>query len=331
MVRASMAQRLAACLAMTCSSACSDPKTEEPGFEVAFDASDAWLLNVWGPDDSAQLYALGGTEHEGLVMHYDEERWERLELGVDVPLLTWAWGFGRDDVTLVGNEGTVVHFDGDEWSLQETPTEQNLWGVWGDGPDDLWAVGGRGRVEGEATLLHYDGESWEAREIPDLERANVFAFFKVWGSSADNVYVVGQNGAVLHYDGSEWSELLVGASDDLISLWGTGPDNIVAVGGRNSGVVSVFDGDEWHTDSLPRYPGLNGVWMEDPNRAYVVGTFGTILTIDVETREVSDKSYDTRLDLHGVFGAERRLFAVGGNFNNSVPPYRGIALSGPLH
>lgn len=308
--------------------ACSDPKTKpkEPDFEVAFDASDMWLLNVWGPKGSDEVYAVGGTREEGLAMHYDGEGWQRVDFGVDAALLTWTWGFADDDITMVGNEGTVVHFDGDEWTLQPTPTDQNLWGVWGESPHDLWAVGGRGNEEGDATLLHYDGESWEAEEVPELERAGVNAFFKVWGTSAENVYVVGQNGAMLHYDGSSWSELLVGASDDLISLWGTGPDNIVAVGGRNSGVVSIFDGEKWHSDTLPIYPGLNGVWMKTPELAHVVGVFGTVLELDVETGETVDKSYDTRLDLHGVFGSETKLFAVGGNFNNTVPPYRGIAL-----
>ena len=327
---ATRARYVLACLASTCVVDCSNPKPRDPVFEVAFDASEMWLLNVWGPDGSDLVYAVGGTKEEGRLMRYDGQDWERVELDEDVPLLTWAWGFAEDDITIVGNEGTALHYDGDEWTLQPTPTEQNLWGVWGEVPDDLWAVGGRGNEEEDRTLLHFDGDTWEAVEVPELERAGVSAFFKVWGTSSDNVYVVGRNGAVLHFDGDEWSELLVGASDDLISLWGTGPDNIVAVGGRNSGVVSVFDGDEWRSDSLPRYPGLNGIWMRDPDHACVVGAFGTILVIDPATLELSDETYDTRLDLHGVFGSEERLFAVGGNFKNTVPPYDGIALWRPL-
>ena len=285
-----------------------------------------WLLSAWAPRGSDQAYAVGGTEDEGLAMRHDGETWERVEFGLEVPLLTWAWGFGDNDVTMVGNEGTIIHYDGDDWTVQPAPTDQNLWGVWGDSPDDLWAVGGRGHDAGEATLLHYDGESWESWEVPDLERGNVFAFFKVWGTSSDNVYVVGQSGAVLHYDGDDWSELQVGASDDLISLWGTGPDNIVAVGGRNSGVVSVFDGNEWRSGTLPRFPGLNGIWMNEPDRAYAVGVFGTILELDLPSLDVRDETYDTLLDFHGVFGTDQRLITVGGNFTRTVPPYDGIAL-----
>ena len=33
--------------------------------------------------------------------------------------------------------------------------------------------------------------------------------------SNDDVYVVGQNGALLHFDGAHWSELGVGIGDDI--------------------------------------------------------------------------------------------------------------------
>ncbi len=312
---------------------CGDPEPEpaERRWQEAFDAERVgWLLSVWG-DTDADAYAAGGSETDGVLMHFDGSDWQPVELGFQVPLLTWVYGFGADDVTVVGNEGTVLHFDGMKWQQQATPTEQNLWGVWGAAPDELWAVGGRGRVDGEATLLSFDGEQWETAELPDFERSGVNALFKVWGTSRDNVYAVGQRGAVVHYDGSEWTEQLVGASDDLISVWGTDPEHVIAVGGRTSGILSVFDGQAWHTESLAPLRGFNGVWLRRPNLAHIVGEQGTSLAFDLEDSSFQDLSVDTALDLHGIFGVPGgELVAVGGNFLGPVPPYQGIALRRPL-
>jgi len=303
-----------------------DPEPEAPEWAEAFDAeADGWLLSVWGPDED-DLWAVGGTEEQGAARHFDGDRWRSVQLPDDTALLNWAHGFGPDDVTFVGNEGLVLHYDGHAWTKQDTPTEQDLWGVWGHSPDALWAVGGRGRAAGEATLLYYDGDAWTEAQLPDFERSGVNALFKVWGVDADDVYAVGQRGAVIHYDGDEWSELLVGASDDLIAIWGTDSDNVVAVGGRGLGIISVWDGDDWNTESLAPMAGLNGVWLDD-DQVYVVGEGGTAAAVDLDDYAVQQHEADTNLDLHGVFGVGSRLYSVGGNFAGPVPPYRGIALT----
>lgn len=301
-----------------------------PVWTEAFPAAEfGWLLNVWGPapDD---LYAVGGLPDQGRVMHFDGQTWSALELRVSVPVLHWAHGFGADDVTIVGRGGTVIHWNGTAWTIQDTPTQQDLWGVWGASPDDLWAVGGAGRQAGQETILHYDGTAWTEHPVPDIERANVFAFFKVWGTSADNVYIVGQRGVVLHWDGSAWTEEFPGVSDDLISLWGTRPDRIIAVGGRGMGVASRWNGTAWQPLDLPPLPGLNGIWMDADGIAHAVGSLGLTMKIDSATLsydfEFVPLPADFQMDFHSVFSADgQRLVAVGGNLVSVQPPYLGVA------
>jgi hypothetical protein len=123
----------------------------------------------------------------------------------------------------------------------------------------------------------------------------------------------------------------VGASDDLIALWGTGPDDIVAVGGRAIGIVSTWNGVAWQTKSLAPLPGLNGVWYRRAGRVHVAGVAGTLGVLNAADGSLRDESQDTPLDLHGIFGtAGGRLVAVGGNFEGPVPPYQGIALERTL-
>lgn len=313
--------------------ACPDGGGESRQWREAFDATETgWLLNVWGPSGD-DLYAVGGSPDTGVVMHHDGDGWSELDTGLDVPLLNWTWGFGPDRIWMVGNGGTIIHWDGSTWTRQEleTPTDQALWGVWGASPDDLWAVGGNGRAEGQATILRYDGSVWRTVAVPALERSNVWAFFKVWGTGPDDVWMVGQRGAVLQWNGSELVEHLVGTSEDLISVWGTGPDHIAVVGGRGNGVVSTWDGAEWHTDPLAPVPGLNGVWMRRPDVVHAVGALGTIVTIDFDTHDVTESYQDTADDFHSVFGdPSGHITTVGGNLAQVAGPYRGIAYTRAL-
>jgi hypothetical protein len=324
--------RCAAALALAALglSACPDPEPA-PGpdttWREAFDTTGVgWLLSVWGPAGADELYAAGGEPGAGALMHYDGATWAPAELGVAVPLLNWIHGFDAQTMVVVGAAGTALHRTAGAWALVDTPTDQDLWGVWGAAPDDLWAVGGNGRQAGQATVLRYQGGAWTPVALPPLQRPNVFAFFKVWGSGPGDVTIVGQRGAVLHWDGQALEEQFVGASVDLIAVWGTGPDRIVAVGGRNNGVISLFDGHSWRTEELAPLRGLNGVWFERPGAVHVVGVQGTLAVIDFDTVQVRETETDVFEDFHAIFGDARgRLTAVGGNFLMANGPYADVA------
>lgn len=302
------------------------PPGVDTTWDPAYDATDTgWLLSTWSPDGDVR-YAVGGQPEAGVVMSDAGGEWAPVDTGLDVPLLNWVYGFGPDDLWVVGNGGTILHWDGSAWSAIESSTTEDLWGVWGASPSDIWAVGGSGFPEATATLLHYDGAAWATVELPTLERPGVRALFKVWGTGADDVFIVGQRGTLLRWDGSTLREELVGTSDDLISVWGTGPDRVAVVGGRSNGVISVWDGTEWRTQSLSPLPGLNGIWMGDRDTIHVVGIEGTIATVDFESLEYEEALPATFETFHAVFGdASRRLTAVGGNFASSSGEYVGIA------
>ncbi|MCC7386513.1 MAG: hypothetical protein IT384_32035 [Deltaproteobacteria bacterium] len=304
------------------------PPPEKPAWSEAFAARDlGWLLSVWGPSGS-DLYAVGGAPAQGVVMHFDGSAWSRRDLGLEVPLLNWVYGFASDDLSFAGARGTLLHFDGARFTRSATITDQDLWGVWGASPDDLWAVGGNGAAAGQATVLRFDGARWRKVELPVLQRPNVFAFFKVWGSAHDDVYIVGQRGAVLHWNGSELGEISVGATVDLISLWGTGRDRVAIVGGRANGELITWDGASWTRHPLAPLAGLNGVWMRDPMRVHLVGEEGTIATYDWGTATYELEEAPTRLSVHAIFGdSSGKLTAVGGSLLSIEPPYRGVALT----
>ena len=318
-------------------SACDvDPQPGHPAWEEAFDAQSAgWLMNVFGPGDGS-LLAVGGTYSAGSVWSFGGSEWSEIQNLPQTPLLNWGISFSGVDTLIVGNGGTLLRHSPSGWSLEELPTEQDLWGVWGHSPEDVWVVGGgQGVSPGDPVILHWNGDVWEDVAFPELERPNVRAFYKVWGSGPDDVYVVGQKGAVLHWNGINWEERFVGADQDLVSLWGMGPDRIAMVGGRNNGIFVTWNGQAWTTYQLAPTPGLNGVWMRDADAVHVVGTYGTWATVDFETGELkedllaADPDLGDTHDLHAITGdGVGNMIAVGGTLRYFVSgPFEGIALS----
>jgi len=299
---------------------CPGPEEPDLTWRPAFDAEDAgWLMNAWGPAED-DIYAVGGALDAGGVMHFDGETWSPMTTP-EVPLLNWTFGFAADDVHVVGNDGTILHWDGAAWSAMESPTDQDLWGVWGAAPDDVWAVGGTARRPGGVpTVIHFDGERWSRVETPTPMRENVFAYFKVWGSGPDDVYVVGDAGIVLHWDGAAFEELFVGATDDLVAVWGLGPDFVVAVGGRGNGIVSFWNGETWRSEIVSPLPGLNGVWMRSPDEVHIAGLRGTLAVFDPETFTFEEPPITTALDYHALHGNGSTLYAVGGNLTFPAEP-----------
>jgi photosystem II stability/assembly factor-like uncharacterized protein len=57
-------------------------------------------------------------------------------------------------------------------------------------------------VGDNSILLHYDGKAWSR-----IEPLKEEYFTKVKGLGKDCVYVAGENGTVLRFDGTEWHDM----------------------------------------------------------------------------------------------------------------------------
>ncbi|MDY0001802.1 MAG: hypothetical protein RBU30_10940 [Polyangia bacterium] len=102
----------------------------------------------------------------------------------------------------------------------------------------------------------------------------------IWGSSASNVYAVGEGGAVLHFDGSVWSAQSL--SGYLYCVWGSGPNDVYVVGqdtsSTNVGYLWRFNGTSWTSGvGFPISFALRAVWGSGPNDVYAVGQQGNLL------------------------------------------------------
>lgn len=69
-----------------------------------------------------------------------------------------------------------------------------------------------------------------------------------WAVSERDVWAVGVAGTILHFDGNRWSCVPSGTTQDLRTVWGSGPDDVWAAGtGRGPGTPEIlrWDGRSW--------------------------------------------------------------------------------------
>jgi hypothetical protein len=136
----------------------------------------------------------------------------------------------------------------------------------------------------------------------------------IWGSAPNDVYVVGDQGVVLHYTGDpEPSEAKMGSGVDLASVWGAGPREVYAVGtvrNTNKGMIFRRTTDIW-TEFGTAPHGLRAVWGIDDTR-YASGNDGALYSgpssAPFSTGIQIDKAPNTPDTLFAPI-----LYSIGGN------------------
>ena len=314
--------------------ACREPEAP-PVWEIASDLGEdvGALFSVWGtsPED---LRAVGG-QIEGLgdpgvgaMLLRTRNDWEPVTLPPDTPVLNWIHGAGGTTWS-VGNAGAAIRSDdgGASWTRIDAPVDVPLWGVFVLAPDDVWAVGGDAfDSDGIGVIVHFIGGAWAEVPMPALDRDSP-ALFKVWASGGSDVHAVGMDGVILHYDGSGWAQVPSDTRADLISLWGTGPDEIVAVGGSDIGTIVRYDGATWTSAMVPAIFGLNGVWLDADGDAVLAGNQGSLADLPAGSLEPTVLDTPPLFDaLHAAFGFDTgQRYSVGGTFLGT-PPWTGIVM-----
>ena len=135
----------------------------------------------------------------------------------------------------------------------------------------------------------------------------------VWGSSATDVFAVGESGMILHYDGVEWIKMKSPTTEHLYGVWGSSGTNVFAVGA--SGTILHYNGLNWSDDvESGTTEGLRAIWGTGINDIYSVGDSGTILQYDgVSWSAMENNSSAWLLGIWGT--SDANIYAVGGFYD----------------
>lgn len=316
-----------ALLASTTAAACALGACSSPSWTTPVMGLDRILLSVWGarPDD---IFVAGGSlggPQGPAAFHFDGSKWTELPAKtVTQSSLWWVHGMSSSDVWFAGEQGTILRWNGSAFSPMTSGTTETLYGIWGASSAELWAVGGSPDIDSVA--LHFDGTAWKPEtRLPQ----NGGAYFKVWGSSASDVFIVGQHGVIWHYDGASWTKMDSGVGDvSLLTVRGRSSSDVYAVGGTGTAVALHYDGAAWRPVAgldVSMTPGLTGVSVAPTGEVSIVGLAGTKLRL-VGGAWIDDSHLPPRSDLHGTWlDGPEDVFGVGGNLNAPVgSPRQGV-------
>jgi cysteine-rich repeat protein len=176
--------------------------------------------------------------------------------------ITRLSGTAIDDLyaLLVSTNGTVSiqHYDGVGWTALPSPgfDAQGIWSSSGV----VWAVGAAG------SMARYNG-SWTT-----LTASTTLDFHAVWGNALDDVFVVGQNGVIVHFDGTSTTVTNTTEGDPLYTVYGRAKNDVWAGG---VGGLWHYDGSTWTYDSV--LATVINVWVP-PTGPQVFAVAGTTLS-----------------------------------------------------
>lgn len=185
------------------------------------------------------------------------------------------WGSSPNDMWAI-DWFYIHHYDGKEWTKIDLPfsfTNQYLSSLYGFGPNDVYVTGYNtaffdGIPKITPFILHYDGNTWTS-QLPQDYDSNI-QLLDIHGINPDNVWAVGTEGAVYHYNGAAWRKQPFPDSIDNYSVFAL-PDGRTFMCGeyfnndRNPDLAVYyfmeFNGNSWSivdTNSI-RY--INNEWQ----------------------------------------------------------------------
>jgi hypothetical protein len=239
----------------------------------------------------------------------------------------WAVGeiymldsLGRPDP----NAYNAVHWDGTKWELKRILYKGGFWTIrtiFGFSPNDIWFSG---------YVRYYNGQFIEL-PIPDILIG--WGINKLWGSSSEDLYAVGNNGNIAHWDGKKWRKIESGTTVDLLDIWGSNYGTIWASGYTSDYSVTTllrYDRNVWNkvyegsgnNQNNNEYIGpISGVWTNNKFFTYVASwgkiykqPNNNILNIKRLTQNFSEVAFSIRGTNHN------NIFIVGqhgliGHFN----------------
>ena len=145
-----------------------------------------------------------------------------------------VWAFSPTDVWVIDGSSTIQRYDGDGWTALDSGSNGGLLCIFALSATEVWLCSG-------SDLLFYDGATFEPMEVS--QPTGLRGITDVWASSLNDVWAVGDDAIIAHYDGVAWGRTIAG-SPFKSSVWGSGPNDVYA--------LSTFDLVHYDGSTGPR-------------------------------------------------------------------------------
>ena len=302
------------------------------------------LRAVFGNGDD-DLYAGG---EQGTLLHWDGSLWAEVDTGLELDLaeisFNGIWG-AEGQFYVVGDKGTILHYFEGKWKADESLSSYNLGSIWGVSPTDIY-VGAAG-----GTVLRKIGGAWSSQQVTQgsitingLQALSAKAIYgggtdggiiahdsagwspklsndayertlrDVWAFAEDDVWMVGDDGALIHLVATKWNTAEIAGpfykNHSFFGLWGrqdSGSYEAWAVGEK--GAVLYYDGENWADRTSAAGVDLNDIDGTGWEQVVAVGGDGTLLKFDGTDWYGLERA--TASALRGVAAVDGAFLAVG--------------------
>lgn len=184
----------------------------------------------------------------GTVLRFDGEQWTCQAVATRLDALTCIWGHPDDGIWIAGRRYLLNYNRAHGGMLIDS--DVSIRAIWGRHADDLWYLcAGR-------QAIHWTGEKAERHELPGDDDEE-------WTAAAGNdvdTFLLGPSGFMLHHDGRRWSEFPTDTTDLITGAVCTGPLLYVCTDG---GTVREWDGRAWRTVAFSAFGPLHSVCYVD--------------------------------------------------------------------
>ncbi|MBI5543482.1 MAG: hypothetical protein HY901_06305, partial [Deltaproteobacteria bacterium] len=165
--------------------------------------------------------------------------------------LTFVWTKDSNEAWTGTRDGKLLRWNGKKWTVIPTGTDAIMTAAWGADAREIWLAGFRATEP--PVLFRWDGRKLSSfaccsqpgteANAPDAQKKGPVFFYSMWGSSASDIWMTGEEGWVIHYDGKTWTAQRAPTKSHLFAIWGTAKDDVWAVGYK--GAIVHYDGTAW--------------------------------------------------------------------------------------
>jgi hypothetical protein len=226
------------------------------------------------------------------------------------------WGASATDVWAVGEQGTILHYDGATWSPSASGSVSRINGIWGASSTNVFAVAQSGDI------LRWNGTQWTSSK----PLATVY-WYDVAGANGNDVWAVGttnnQYPAIAHFDGATWTQVTAWQPTSNYL-----PSSVAVVGGTTyvvqAGRLLRRDGAGWTFLANVGFAGSNGMSAVSASDIWFAGGYN-ITHWDGTAASTVTNPFAT-VDWGGVFARNAtNAFAVGND--GRIASWNGTAWS----
>ena len=160
------------------------------------------------------------------------------------------WAVGEIQIADTSQNGyttyNAVHWDGSDWELKRIPYYSNgqnyysgIKAILAFSENDIWF--------GTGNMIRWNGTQFNSVYVGMGMTIN-----KIWGTSSNDLYIVGTNGQIAHFNGQSWQRIESGTTLNINDIWGDYNEKkqeweILAV------ASNIFSGFEKESNSNKKY------------------------------------------------------------------------------